>query len=163
MKNTLIKPVSLMLGMVLIPCMISACSRNIGETDTKKLSDEQNALLKTFPEYFGLDASDGLDVVVWEMSGSVYSFGLLEHSDDQRDWLSDEFMKFCGTPGTNAEQMKTILSSYTINEEKVYILPWQNPVSSYISEYWSAMESEDDSSVKSRRQAYIDNIRKLLF
>ncbi len=154
---------SLMLGMVLISCVFSACSRNTGETDPQELSYEQNTLLKAFPEYFGLDASDGLDVVVWQMSESVYSFGLLEHSDNHRDWLSDEFMKFCGAIGTNTEQMKTILSSYTINEEKVYIVPWQNPVSSYISEYWSIMEGEDDSSVKSRRQAYIDNIRKLLF
>lgn len=132
---------------------------NCGETDAGKLSKQQNDLMKTHPEYFGLNASNGLDVIVWHMSPD-YEFGLLEHSDKARNWVSEELM---GLRGVDAEKMKTILSTYHIKAEDIYIVPWQNPISSYLPEWCIRLEGEDEEARKDRERAYIEKIRELLF
>ena len=53
-----------------------------GQTDPQKLTEYQIFLKAIFPEYFGLDASNGLDVYVSEMSKEMYYFGLRTHSDE---------------------------------------------------------------------------------
>ena len=111
-------------------------------------------------DYYGLDASGGLDVIVWQMAPNLYSFGLLEHSEKQRDWLVDDLIKL---KGVNADTMRTVLSSYPIGSDDVYIIPWQNQISSYIGEYWVRQKDESEESVEKRRQEYIDNIRHMLF
>ena len=59
--------------------------------------------------------------------------------------------------------MRAILSTYDIAEENVSIIPWQNPVSSYIAEYWISQKDEDAASVEKRKQGYIEEIREMLF
>ena len=98
---------------------------------TSCMSKEAAELKKQYPQYFGLDASGGLDVVVWQMSQNSYSFGLLPHSEEQRNWLDEELTDL---KPVNAEQMKIILSTYRIDSSKIDICIWQNPVSSYIPE-----------------------------
>ncbi len=109
-----------------------------------------------YSEYLGLDASRGLDVYVWQMSKGSYSFGLLPHKDEPRQWISDELMNLVPA---DAEDMREILATYNVEEDKIYIIPWQNPLSSYIGEYWLIREGED---VEAKRAAYIGNIRDML-
>lgn len=105
--------------------------------------------------YYTLDASRGLDVYVWQMSPQSYHFGLLPHSD-----APHEFSELLNLYPVNAAQMREILSTYGISEDKIYIVPWQNPLSSYIGEFWLIREGED---VEAKRAAYIENIRTMLF
>lgn len=105
--------------------------------------------------YYTLDASEGLDVCVWQMAKGSYSFGLLPHSDEPH--LFNELMDLYAV---SASEMREILSTYEIEEDKIYIVPWQNPLSSYIGEYWIILEGEG-ADVK--RAAYIENIRAMLF
>ena len=98
---------------------------------TACMSKEAAELKKQYPQYFGLDASGGLDVVVWQMSQNSYSFGLLPHSEEQRNWLDKELTDL---KPISAEQMKIILSTYRIDSSKIDICIWQNPISSYIPE-----------------------------
>lgn len=65
--------------------------------------------------------------------------------------------------GASIAEMRAILSTYDIDEKEVFIIPWQNPISSYIAEYWVKLEDEDPSSVEKRQQEYIDGIRHMLF
>ena len=110
-----------------------------------------------FPEYFGLDASKGLDVYVWQMAEHSYSFGLLPHSETPRQSFSPELMAL---QGVESDMMRGILSTYEVADDKVYVIPWQNPLSSYIPELW-VMEEGEDPEVKARN--YVNNIRKMLF
>ncbi|MBR3423577.1 MAG: hypothetical protein IKG80_03705, partial [Clostridia bacterium] len=85
-------------------------------------------LQRTYPEYFDLDASGGLDVIVWQMSEVNYYFALLEHIDAERDWLDHELTAL-SAKGVDAAQMREILSTYNVGEDDIHIVPWQNPIS----------------------------------
>lgn len=98
---------------------------------TACMSKEAAALKKEYPQYFGLDASKGLDIVVWQMSKNSYDFGLLPHSEEKRDWLDEDLTNL---KPVSAEQMRIILSTYKIDTKDMNIVIWQNPVSSYIPE-----------------------------
>ena len=98
---------------------------------TACMSKEALELKKEYPEYFDIDASNGLDIVVWQMSKNSYDFGLLPHSEKERDWLDEELRNL---KPVSAEQMRIILSTYKIDKSKMNIVIWQNPVSSYIPE-----------------------------
>ena len=123
------------------------------------MNESQTALSERFAAYYGLDASNGLDIIVWQMAENSYSFGLLEHSEEQREWLSEELMHL---KGVNADQMKTILSSYDVSEDDIYIIPWQNPISSYIAELWIAFDSENIEAKTEKYEEYVENIRDML-
>lgn len=121
------------------------------------LNAEQTELAERYPEYFGLDPSKGLDVVVWQMNPAGYFFGLLEHSETPRDWISAELMNL---KGVSAEQMKEILAAYAVSEDEIHIIAWQNPVSSYLPPYCVDYGGEDLSA---KKEAYIAEVRGLLF
>ncbi|MBO7400279.1 MAG: hypothetical protein J6U75_03625 [Clostridia bacterium] len=109
------------------------------------------------PDYSELNAENGLDVIVWQMSAGSYSFGLMEHSETPRGQLDPELRNLIGV---NAEQMKQILSSYSAGEDDVTVVVWQNPLSSYLPECYIDMGGED---MEAKKRAYVDNICKMLF
>lgn len=125
--------------------------------DQANMSQSQTELMARCPEYFGLDPAKGLDVIVWQMAPSSYSFGVLEHSSTQRDWISKELMDL---KGVSTEQMREILAAYAVSEDEVYIIPWQNPISSYLPTYCINYGSED---MDAKTEAYIAVIREMLF
>lgn len=125
--------------------------------DQIDMSQAQAELKQRFPEYFGLDPVNGLDVIVWQMAGESYSFGLLEHSDTERDWISRELMEL---KSVSADQMREILAAYAVSEDGIYIIPWQNPISSYLPEYCIDFGGED---LDAKKEAYIAEIREMLF
>ena len=137
-------------------------------SDTSALLEE-NAILKPtttvnidelkekYPEYFDLSAFKGLEVYVWQMAPNSYSCGVL--SGTNREKTLEELWNM---KGTTIEEMRTILSTYDILKEDIIVIPWQNPISSYIGEYWITLKDEDPDSVASRRQAYVDDLREML-
>ena len=126
---------------------------NLGATQNVNL----DSLKANYPAYFGLDASKGLDVIVWQMAAGSFSFGMLPHSES-RDWLSSELWDL---RSVSAVSMRAILSTYDISEDKIYIVPWQNPISSYISDYSSRWAAMDD--VTPYQNMYITMVRNMLF
>ena len=98
---------------------------------TACISKEAAALKEEYPQYFDLDASNGLDIVVWQMGKNSYDFGLLPHSDERRENTDKELMAL---KPVSAAQMRIILSTYKIDKSKMEIVIWQNPFSSYIPE-----------------------------
>ena len=130
---------------------------NAETDDQANMSQSQTELMARFPEYFGLDPAKGLDVIVWQMAPSSYSFGVLEHSSTQRDWISKELMDL---KGVSTEQMREILAAYAVSEDGIHIIPWQNPISSYLPSYCINLGGED---MDAKREAYIAEIRGMLF
>ncbi len=112
-------------------------------------------LREQYPQYFDLDAANGLDVYVWQMAENRYSFGVLPHSDTHRD--SSELLDL---RGTGADAMRQILSTYHLDENDIHIIPWQNPISSYIGEQWIAADGE---SIEEKQANYVDTIEDMLF
>jgi hypothetical protein len=129
----------------------------IGETDKEKLTLKQAELIDKVPAYFGLDATNGLDVYVWQMAKDSYSFALLPHSEEERDWLSSEML---GLKGVSRAEMYAILATYAVDESKVYIVPWQNPFSSYIPGY---RVIHDNVDAKTLMEDYKIKVKKMLY
>ena len=65
--------------------------------------------------------------------------------------------------GATAEEMKAILSTYEIPKENFIVIPWQNPISSYLGEYWIREKDEDPASAAKRREEYVEKLRGMLF
>ena len=134
----------------------------VGETDPAKLTPEQIELMENYPEYFGLDASDGLDVYVWQMAKHGYYFGVLPRVDDSE---KDEAygLSIHRLKAVSAQQMRAILATYSIDESDVHIVPWRMLYSSYIGDYWLIREGEDQEATKEKRKNYIEKVRGMLF
>ena len=142
-----------------------------GSVDVENMTPDQAELMKRCPEYFGLNASKGLIVVVWQMAPGSYSFGLIEDSgillpgDDVTvaysgaDISSHDLLRM-RLKGVNAAEMRAILETYPVSANNVIILPWQNPVSNYIPECWLNSGGED---MNAKMEAYINAVRSMLF
>ncbi len=116
------------------------------------------ALRKKYPEYFDLSTLKGLEVYVWQMAPESYSCGVMPGTN--RNKTLEELMNL---KGATLDEMRAILSAYDMDEEDVSVIPWQNPISSYIADCWIRQEGEDPAAVEKRRQEYIDGIRGMLF
>lgn len=125
---------------------------------TGKAETDMESLRAKYPEYFDLDTFKGLEVFAWQMGPDSYYCGVLPGTN--REKTLEELMNL---KGARITEMRAILSTYDIDEKNVSIIPWQNPVSSYISEYWISQKDEDAASVEKRKQGYIEEIREMLF
>ena len=134
----------------------------VGETDPAKLTPEQIELMEKYPEYFGLDASNGLDVYVWQMAKHSYYFGILPRVDDSEK-KEDDLLSLHRLKAVNAQQMRVILATYPIDENEVTISYWQNPLSSYIGDFGFIEEGEDEAAVKEKQKNFIEKVRGMLF
>lgn len=100
--------------------------------------DSIRYLRKQYPEYFDLDTSEGLELYVWQMGGSSYSCGLLSGKESRK---IAEAAQAAGEIRTDLwhlrsvtiNEMKLILSDYGIGKEKVKLIPYSMPYSSYLN------------------------------
>lgn len=146
-------------GIVLAVCFLTnpVESPEFG-MDGNNVSDQSlriTSLREEYPQYFDLDAANGLDVYVWQMAENSYWFGVLPHSDIHRDW--SELLEL---RGTGVDAMRQILSTYHLDKNDIHIIPWQNPISSYIGEQWIAADGE---SIEEKQANYIDTVEGMLF
>ena len=111
-----------------------------------------------YPEYFDLDASAGLDVYVWQMAPDSYYFGLLPHAASPRDSTAQELLAL---RGASSEQMRYILAAYALDPDDIHVIPWQNPISSYIPECW--IVTENGESLEEKQAQYIQTVSTMLF
>lgn len=111
-----------------------------------------------YPEYFDLDASAGLDVYVWQMTPDSYYFGLLPHAASPRDSTAQELLAL---RGASSEQMRYILAAYALDPDDIHVIPWQNPISSYIPECW--IVTENGESLEEKQAQYIQTVSAMLF
>ena len=116
------------------------------------------ALREKYPDYFDLGTFKGLEVYVWQMAPGSYSCGVMLGTN--RNKTLEELMNL---KGATIAEMRAILSTYDMDEKDIFIIPWQNPISSYIAEYWISQKDEDPAVVEKRKQEYIDGIRQMLF
>ena len=109
-------------------------------------SPEIAKLREKYPEYFELGTFKGLEVYVWQMAEGDYRFGLMQGTN--REKTLEEMMAL---KGASPEEMALILSAFDIEDRDIFVIPWQNPISSYMI---------TDDMVKDPE--YISNIRNML-
>ena len=128
------------------------------DTTKSEPAIDMESLRAKYPEYFDLSTFKGLEVYVWQMAPDSYSCGLMLGTN--RNKTLEELVNL---KGASIAEMRAILSTYDIDEKDVFIIPWQNPISSYIPEYWISQKDEDPAAAEKRKQEYIDGIRQMLF
>ena len=109
-------------------------------------SPEIAKLREKYPEYFELGTFKGLEVYVWQMAEDDYRFGLMQGTNRQK--TLEELMAL---KGASPEEMALILSAFDIDDRDIFVIPWQNPISSYMV---------TDDMVKDPE--YISNLRNML-
>lgn len=139
---------------LMISAILGVCFLTNPPSTAEELTEEQQEIMKKYPEYFGLDASNGLDVYVYQIAEHSYSFILKTHSNDHVMPLQVSFS------GVGAEEMRIILSTYDISYMQVHIIPFQHPLSSYMGDYFFTTGNEAQDEY--RRNSYIDNIRNMI-
>lgn len=100
--------------------------------------DSTRYLRKQYPEYFDLDTSEGLELYVWQLAGSSYSCGLVSGKTSRE---IAEAAQAAGEIRTDlwhlrsvtVNEMKLILADYGIGKEKVKLIPYSMPYSSYLN------------------------------
>jgi len=107
---------------------------------------EIDALRVKYPEYFELGTFKGLEVYVWQIAKNNYRFGLMQGTNREKTLEEKMALK-----GTTAEEMALILSTFDIEDKDIFVIPWQNPISSYMVTEGMAKDPE-----------YINNIRTML-
>ncbi len=122
-----------------------------------KSGGDIESMRNKYPEYFDLDTNKGLEVYVWQMTPGSYSCGVMSGTD--REKTDAELMNL---KGASVAETRVILSAYDIDESDIRIIPWQNPISSYISDYWISLNGEDPAAAEKRRQEYIERVRGML-
>jgi hypothetical protein len=100
-----------------------------------------NAPVVFDPSDSAYDSSRKYDVYVWQMAQNSFSFALLDSKP--RDWLDDELFNIKGVP---AALMRQILLDKNLGPNDVNIVHWQNPVSSYIGNFWVNWQYIDDNA-----------------
>ncbi len=116
------------------------------ESEYEWNSPEIERLREKYPEYFELGTFKGLEVYVWQMAESDYRFGLMQGTNREKTLEEKLALK-----GTTSEEMALILSTFDIEAKDIFVIPWQNPISSYMV---------TDDMVKDPE--YISNVRIML-
>ena len=140
------KPAFGLIVVAIIACgVVTVC---FATNPKQELPQEQriDELRSKYPEYFDLITSKGLEVYVWQLAKDSYSFGLMPGTN--REKTLEELMSL---KGASAAEMALILSTYEIEDENIFVIPWGNPISSY-------MVGTGDMETPE----YINNIRTML-
>ena len=64
---------------------------------------------------------------VWQMAEDDYRFGLMQGTNREKTLEEKMALK-----GATAEEMALILSTFDIEGKDIFVIPWQNPASSYM-------------------------------
>lgn len=109
-------------------------------------------LKEKFPNYFGLDVSNGLSVYIWQEAEGAYSCRLLPGKNT--DYTKEELWELQESPAT-LDEMKTIVSFYTrqgmVSKDDITVNALVMPHSSY---YYTV----DDEYIRSLNDLFWLNV-----
>lgn len=140
-------------------CMLFAgCFLTDPVNTEKNLNNMQKASVDRYPQYFGMDIKNGLDIYVWETQKGWQEYVLMPHSDAPRDLTSPEIFE---QEFIAILYIQSILSIYDVAAEDIYIIPIprENPETGYVSDYFSVLPDEGVEETENRRREYIESIR----
>lgn len=137
------KPAFWIIAVAVVACaVVTVCFATNPKDNPPKIDD----LRVKYPEYFELGTFKGLEVYVWQMAENDYRFGLMQGTNREKTPQEKLALK-----DATAEEMALILSTYEIEDKDIFVIPWQNPISSYLV-------TED----MVKNPEYVNNIRTML-
>lgn len=137
------KPAFWIIAVAVVACaVVTVCFATNPKDNPPKIDD----LRVKYPEYFELGTFKGLEVYVWQMAENDYRFGLMQGTNREKPPQEKLALK-----DATAEEMALILSTYEIEDKDIFVIPWQNPISSYLV-------TED----MVKNPEYVNNIRTML-
>ncbi len=157
------KPAFWIIIVAVIVCIVSAvCLLTDPKEEPSKedltTSYELNALQEKYPEYFGLPTMKGLEVYVWQMAPDSFSCGVMPGTN-----INKSLEELLTLKGASIAEMRAILSSYDVDEDQISVIPWQNPLSSYIPEHLLVDKDKEPVRAEKLERAYVEMIRNMLF
>ncbi len=134
------------------------------------LSDENSEFLQTIIEDCGISEETSLsntelstpsaekryNIYVCQFARGSYQF-IVTPENEELTW-----QELWGTQSIRMEELRRILADYGATANDVNIIPWQNPLSSYIGEYW-IMRSDNEADQKKLRARHIAIIKDQIF
>ena len=93
------------------------CACGDSYTDTYNATKD---LQKRFSEYYNLDTFKGIEVYVWQTNDGTYECGAMNGTNRNKTF---EEILLLEKNGATFEEMRTILSSYNIDKERIVIIP----------------------------------------
>ena len=154
--------VSIVLGLALAASFLTdPVKPAMGQTDPRRLNNKQLAALKYYSEMCGLDSTKGLNVYMIEIQSGIWEGYLTSHRDTP---------SFSSVPEISAEKieefvdindLQNILSTYDIATEDVHIiiLPWRNPGTGFLSEYFAEIPGETPAEKEKRQAGCVDALQ----
>ena len=124
-KKSLIWILAMLMVFFAVGCNAPAGEESAPPTSAPEETD--SPLMDQYPAFFGLDTSNGLDVFVAKFAPDVYSCSLFPSGQVDKD--SEELL----SPNrVDLATMKEIIALYKLPAEAFTVIPYQNPLSSYI-------------------------------
>lgn len=144
------KTIFLLVSVLALSGVFCACNSAAAAEMPTQNQELINQIKEDYPMVFGLDTSKGLDIVVWQLAKSDYNFALVSHRDGEYDLLDEGLLRY-GATGLSVNQLKAVLATYDISKDDLYVVFWQNSLSSYIP-----------PEVGKDKDGYIKSIRDML-
>lgn len=127
MKKLLSAILSFLLIFSFAGCRSNTETQN--NTTEQTSANEIDLLREKYPEYFNLGTFKGIEVYVWQTSENSFRCGALMGTN--RNKTNEEIWDLF-THSVSADEMKKILSTYSIAKNDINIIPCIQPLSSYI-------------------------------
>ena len=99
---------------------------------------EAQLLKKAHPDCFGLDTREGLNVLVFEKRSGKFEIRLAP--GNKTHWTFEEATRATFYSALTLEECKKMLQFYHLPDDKVYLRPYQDPLSSYLMTIDEALE-----------------------
>lgn len=106
--------------------LVQACDAKAQTLLDSLTYDSGVSIALKHPEYYSLNAENGLTVCIYQMSAQTYSCVLLSGSRTTYIW--EEILR---KPSTTLDEMRQIVQSYGLDRSEITILPVTMPHSSY--------------------------------
>ena len=147
------KTIFLLVSVLALSGVFCACNSAAAAEMPTQNQELINQIKEDYPMVFGLDTSKGLDIVVWQLAKSDYNFALVRHRDGEYGIVDEELLDLIRykAAGLSADQLKAVLATYDISKDDLYVVFWQNSLSSYIP-----------PEVGKDKDGYIKSIRDML-
>lgn len=112
-------------------------------------SIDQFSAIEKFPQYVGMDVSQGMTIYVWQMAKENYCCVPVP---DKNHVLSDiELMRILQMPQANLEEMRAILTTYGLSEANIRV----EPIRAYHSSYHYTIDENYTQDIRNR--LFLDN------
>ena len=144
------KKIILIILLVLVGSSLTACAGFVSANDASFL-EEINGLKNSHPECFGLDVTNGLNVLVFDNNGQ-WNIRLV--SGNKEHYSLKEAVESTRVLPLTLKESKTIIRNYGLPDEKVFLHPYQEEASSYYMMIDESLKTRISDAFENKYQVF---------